>query len=1000
MLPSTGLFKSFVCPYFDAGTSTGTGSTGLAATSCNRPYCHFKHVRKEDNDKPQGGTQPISQPAPEYKPTPKLLTLAELPLPKVVKKAKSNLEYQPEKPAINASPSVPQRSSLDSVPVYVPAPTSTIKPDIIATSISEDSQDSGPLNLDDCTDELDELTGIIDDDAGELEIDIACSENQEESQETKDEDREDKESSRKSKSDKNESTTSKSEKPEKSKRRDSSSSSQSHSRHKSHKSSSSRSKDEEKHKERDRAKEKDEKKEQKSSSSSSSSRHKSSSSSSSHKSSSRDKDKEKESKHKSSSSSSEKKHHSSSSSSSKHKSSSSSKSSSSDKRSSSTVSKSKGSKSADLKKLDVDDTTELFATTEEDIMKECEMIYDQLEQEFASLHNGNGSTDEGKTKEEAKIPPATKRKANDDEFEQPELPHRKRVAYENAEKHKSHTPTVAPKPDHRKNAMQAIFERQEATRRKQEEEAAAAAAALREAEEKVREANEALRKAQEKSLTPLIPKSYLTPPTKPMARTIAPVANMLAFERAKKKVEELRAEKRPVFTPSQTSKGGARVAHKITEKAANTEAEKVAKPPVLEANSTKISYNIRMQYYEMMVKHCLAIYPNVADAWERAQTEELAVFKKCNTPIIYKSSAMLAINKLRKEAADSGNKPSQSNKIISHEVVLAGKLATNTSWSVKKKIKTDSTLSGGSNEPFDKLPSDKAYDMVFELRLTDEQLVSNGYPRPGIKPGTATIQCTKPMRRPNETERYCSRCGKVFNLTIYEQVCVDECNYHPKSTGYRRGFSDNYHRCCQQPAGTPGCSYANYHVSDFVDADNLIGFITTIDKDDPDYVPTKKDIYALDCEMCYTTHGVELTRVTVVDINCRTVYDALVKPDNKIVDYNTVYSGITEQMLANETRTLRDVQAILMSMFNSQTILIGHSLESDLKALKLIHNVVVDTSVLFPHKLGPPKKRALKTLCIEHLKRIIQESESGHDSAEDAEVCIQLVKFYLRNKIS
>lgn len=79
-------------------------------------------------------------------------------------------------------------------------------------------------------------------------------------------------------------------------------------------------------------------------------------------------------------------------------------------------------------------------------------------------------------------------------------------------------------------------------------------------------------------------------------------------------------------------------------------------------------------------------------------------------------------------------------------------------------------------------------------------------------------------------------------------------------------------------------------------------------------------------------------------------------------------------MLANETRTLRDVQAILMSMFNSQTILIGHSLESDLKALKLIHNVVVDTSVLFPHKLGPPKKRALKTLCIEHLKRIIQES--------------------------
>lgn len=60
-------------------------------------------------------------------------------------------------------------------------------------------------------------------------------------------------------------------------------------------------------------------------------------------------------------------------------------------------------------------------------------------------------------------------------------------------------------------------------------------------------------------------------------------------------------------------------------------------------------------------------------------------------------------------------------------------------------------------------------------------------------------------------------------------------------------------------------------------------------------------------------------------------------------------------------------------MFNSKTILIGHSLESDFKALKLIHDCVVDTSVLYPHKMGPPMKRALKTLCIEHLKRIIQE---------------------------
>lgn len=85
------------------------------------------------------------------------------------------------------------------------------------------------------------------------------------------------------------------------------------------------------------------------------------------------------------------------------------------------------------------------------------------------------------------------------------------------------------------------------------------------------------------------------------------------------------------------------------------------------------------------------------------------------------------------------------------------------------------------------------------------------------------------------------------------------------------------------------------------------------------------------------------------------------------------FSGISEETLRNETRTLRDVQAVLLSMFNSKTVLVGHSLESDLKVLKLIHDVVVDTSILYPHKMGPPKKRALKTLCIENLKRIIQE---------------------------
>lgn len=44
---------------------------------------------------------------------------------------------------------------------------------------------------------------------------------------------------------------------------------------------------------------------------------------------------------------------------------------------------------------------------------------------------------------------------------------------------------------------------------------------------------------------------------------------------------------------------------------------------------------------------------------------------------------------------------------------------------------------------------------------------------------------------------------------------------------------------------------------------------------------------------------------------------------------------MTEEDLENVTISLRDVQAVLLSMFSAETILIGHSLESDLLALKV-----------------------------------------------------------------
>ncbi|KAG1654875.1 putative exonuclease GOR [Nymphon striatum] len=93
--------------------------------------------------------------------------------------------------------------------------------------------------------------------------------------------------------------------------------------------------------------------------------------------------------------------------------------------------------------------------------------------------------------------------------------------------------------------------------------------------------------------------------------------------------------------------------------------------------------------------------------------------------------------------------------------------------------------------------------------------------------------------------------------------------------------------------------------------------------------------YAVDCEMCTTASGMELIHVTVVNKSLEVVYDTHVKPPRPIIDYNTHFSGITEKDLEGVHTTLKDVQNKLMELFCSKTFLIGHSLDSDLLALKM-----------------------------------------------------------------
>ena len=61
----------------------------------------------------------------------------------------------------------------------------------------------------------------------------------------------------------------------------------------------------------------------------------------------------------------------------------------------------------------------------------------------------------------------------------------------------------------------------------------------------------------------------------------------------------------------------------------------------------------------------------------------------------------------------------------------------------------------------------------------------------------------------------------------------------------------------------------------------------------------------------------------------------------------TDFSGITPTILEGIDTRIEDVQAHLLSIIQEHDIIVGHSLENDLKALRLVHLNVVDTSVVF-----------------------------------------------------
>ena len=274
----------------------------------------------------------------------------------------------------------------------------------------------------------------------------------------------------------------------------------------------------------------------------------------------------------------------------------------------------------------------------------------------------------------------------------------------------------------------------------------------------------------------------------------------------------------------------------------------------------------------------------------------------------------------------------------------------------------------------------------------------------------------------------CDRCQSRFQVFPGRRedgalTSGGTCSYHPAKARRQlgKGNRETVYACCNESIGSSaGCKSADTHVFKISETKRLALVMPFKETPLNDTIEAKKAV-CFDCEMGYTTLGMELIRLTATSWpDGKELLDVLVRPIGEILDLNSRFSGVWPEDFTNATpfNTISKRKAAVASVKSStdqhhlylvdspsiardllfdqlkpETPLIGHALENDLNATRIIHPSIIDTCLLYPHPRGLPIRFGLKALMKKHLDRDIQMGGAqGHDSKEDARAAGDLVR--------
>ena len=328
-------------------------------------------------------------------------------------------------------------------------------------------------------------------------------------------------------------------------------------------------------------------------------------------------------------------------------------------------------------------------------------------------------------------------------------------------------------------------------------------------------------------------------------------------------------------------------------------------------------------------------------------------------------------------------------------------------------------------------------EVMILSQLIPEKAILEKYGYITVEPTSDQVEGARKAAESSAGWELCDRCHTRFQVFPDRRedgslTSGGTCTYHwgrpirpdKKRTDAITGEKSPFFSCCNEAQGTAGCTIAPTHVFKVTNGTRLASIIPFTRTPDNHKVLNEMAV-CFDCEMGYTVYGLELIRLSAVRWPQGTsILDFLVRPKGAILDLNTRFSGVSPQEFTKaaslrpgdplhprvpnnaesskceEVSPLQIVSSpeearfLLFSQISASTPLLGHALENDLNTMRIIHPVIIDTAILFPHPRGLPFRFGLQRLTKTYLQRDIQTAgASGHDSLEDAQATGDLVRW-------